>query len=209
MIIRPETAGDFDAIDSLVASAARPNEARLVELLRASDGYVPDLALVAEEDRDVVGHIMFSYVTLKSREEFRVLELAPMAVLPERQRQGIGGALIEAGLQRADAKGEPLVVLLGHPTYYPRFGFEPASRHGIEPPSALASSALPAAKIALVLLLTLTCVVTLGALLGAMLPFAFKSMGLDPAICSGPFITTFVDVSGILIYFMIASLILF
>jgi len=97
---------------------------------------VPDLALVAEENDQVVGHIVFSYATLKDDEEFRVLALAPMAVTPGLQRRGIGGALVEAGLERADDRGEPLVIVVGHPTYYPRFGFEPARRHGIEPPSA-------------------------------------------------------------------------
>jgi putative acetyltransferase len=136
MIVRPETPGDYEAIDDLLRSAfGQADESELVRLLRASDDYVPDLTLVAEEDGQIVGHIMFSYVTLKNDEEFRVLSLAPMAVTPERQRRGIGGALVEAGLERADDRREPLVIVLGHPTYYPRFGFEPARRHGIEPPS--------------------------------------------------------------------------
>ncbi len=109
--------------------------AQLVELIRASDRYVPELALVAEEDGVVVGHVMFSYVTLRGDEERDVLELAPVAVAPKRQRRGIGGALIRAGIEGAKARNEPLVVVLGHPTYYPRFGFEPAREHGIEPPS--------------------------------------------------------------------------
>jgi putative acetyltransferase len=137
MIVRPETPSDFEAIDELLTSAfGQADESQLVRLLRASDNYVPELALVAEENDQVVGHVMFSYVTLKNDEEFRVLSLAPMAVTPGRQRRGIGGALVEAGLERADDRRESLVILVGHPTYYPRFGFEPASRYGIEPPSA-------------------------------------------------------------------------
>jgi putative acetyltransferase len=137
MILRPETPSDYEAIEELLRSAfGGAEEAQLVRLVRASDNYVPDLALVAEENGQVVGHIVFSYVTLKGDEEFRALALAPMAVTPGLQKRGIGGALVEAGLERADDQGEPLVILVGHPTYYPRFGFEPASRYGIEPPSA-------------------------------------------------------------------------
>jgi putative acetyltransferase len=137
MIVRPETPSDYEAIGELLTSAfGGADESQLVRSLRASDNYVPDLALVAEENGEVVGHIVFSHVTLKNDEEFRVLALAPMAVTPGRQRSGIGGALGEAGLQRADDLGEPLVIVVGHPTYYPRFGFESARRCGIEPPSA-------------------------------------------------------------------------
>lgn len=136
MIVRPETPGDYEAIGELLTSAfGRAVESQLVLSLRASDNCVPDLALVAEENGAVVGHIVFSYVTLKDDEEFRVLALAPMAVTPALQRRGIGGALVEEGLQRADDLGESLVIVVGHPTYYPRFGFESARRHGIEPPS--------------------------------------------------------------------------
>ena len=134
--IRPEQEADYAAVATVVEAAfGRPNEARLVELLRASEDYVPDLALVAEDERAVVGHIMLSYVGLSGVQEWRVLSLAPVSVVPERQGEGIGGALIRAGLEAADARGEPLVVLLGHPAYYPRFGFERASLYGIEAPS--------------------------------------------------------------------------
>jgi putative acetyltransferase len=137
MIVRPESFSDYQAIDELLKSAfGGEEESQLVRSLRASDDYVPDLALVAEENGKVVGHTVFSYVTLKNDEEFRVLALAPMAVVPELQKRGIGGALVEAGLQRANERGEPLVIVVGHPTYYPRFGFESARRYGIEPPSA-------------------------------------------------------------------------
>jgi len=85
------------------AAFGRPNEARLVELLRASEYYVPELALVAEEDGAVVGHIMFSYVTLlRANDETRVLCLSPLAVSPE-QRRGSGSALVEAGIETGTA----------------------------------------------------------------------------------------------------------
>ncbi len=135
MTIRPERPADYDRIAVVVAAAfGRENEARLVGLLRDLPNYVPELALVAEEDGAVVGHIMISYVTLQGDEARQVLSLAPVAVAPERQGEGIGGALIREAVARADALGEPLVVLQGHPAYYPRFGFERARPLGIEPP---------------------------------------------------------------------------
>jgi putative acetyltransferase len=93
---------------------------------------VPELCLVAVEDGDVVGHVMFSRATLDSGHE--VLTLAPMAVVPERQRAGIGTALVDEALRRARETEHGLVVVLGHPAYYPRFGFEPAGALGIEAP---------------------------------------------------------------------------
>ncbi len=133
MHIRPECPKDFDAIHYVVAAAfGQPDEADLVRRLRESDCYVPELALVAEEGDEIVGHVMLTYAELGGSK--RVLSLAPLAVTPDRQRDGIGIALTKAALQRADERNEPLVVVLGHPEYYPRFGFEPARAHGIEPP---------------------------------------------------------------------------
>lgn len=133
--IRPERPDDFDAIARVTAAAfERENEARLVELVRASENYVPELSLVAEEDGEIAGHAMLSYATLEGDVTFRVLVLAPVSVLPSRQNGGIGSALIERAIELADARGEPLIQLLGHPNYYPRFGFEPARPQGIEPP---------------------------------------------------------------------------
>ncbi|OGO50839.1 MAG: hypothetical protein A2148_03835 [Chloroflexi bacterium RBG_16_68_14] len=136
MIVRPEIPADYEAVAQVVEAAfGRPNEAQLVELIRTSDNYVPELALVAEEDGRVVGHAMFSYVTLRGAEERRVLCLAPVAVAPERQRSGVGSALVRHGIRLAEGRGEPLIIVEGHPGYYPRFGFERARSHGIEPPS--------------------------------------------------------------------------
>ncbi len=135
MHIRTETADDFDAIDRVVAAAfERPNEAKLVRLMRETEFYVPDLAFVAEDDGEILGHIMLSYTDLDGSPVPRVLSLAPLAVRPDRQNDGIGDALTRFALNAADERGEPLVVVLGHPNYYPRFGFQPARQHGIEPP---------------------------------------------------------------------------
>ena len=134
--VRPERPADYEAIAIVVEAAfGRPEQvAQLVERIRASDRYVPELALVAVEEEKVVGHTMFSYATLVGDEEQEVLQLSPVAVTPARQRDGIGSALIRVGIERAKARHEPLVVVLGHPAYYPRFGFEPCARHNIQPP---------------------------------------------------------------------------
>lgn len=139
MRIRTETPADFDVIDDIVTNAfGRPDEAALVRRLRSfADRYVPELALVAEDDAGrVIGHVMLTYVDLidAGGGVSAVLELAPLAVAPDNQRSGTGAALTRTSLRLADEMGEPLVLVLGHATYYPRHGFEPAADHGIEPP---------------------------------------------------------------------------
>jgi putative acetyltransferase len=132
--VRPERPDDHAAIGAVVAAAfGSPAEAQLVEDIRASGRCLPDLSLVAESGGEVVGHVMISYVDLDDGgTRRRVASLSPLAVRPDRQRRGIGAALVQAALQRADALGEPLVVLEGNPAYYGRFGFEHSVRHGIE-----------------------------------------------------------------------------
>ena len=130
--IRAETLSDRDAIRDVTAAAfGREQEARLVDAIRESENFVPELSLVAEHDGLVVGHVLLSYVYLEAR---RVLELGPLSVAPDQQRQGIGGALAREALRLADEREEPLVLVLGHPGYYPRFGFRPAHELGITPP---------------------------------------------------------------------------
>ena len=140
MRIRAETPGDIAAIRAVeLAAFPSPEEADLVERIRASTGFVPELSLVAELDPDaegrsgpVVGHILLSRVAIAGLDE-PILALAPMAVIPERQRQGIGSALVRSALDAAEALEEPLIVVLGHPWFYPRFGFKAASRYGLFP----------------------------------------------------------------------------
>jgi putative acetyltransferase len=130
MIVRPETASDHQAVRRVHATAfTTPAEADLVDALRA--GAAPLVSLVAEEDGDVVGHVMFSPVTLPDHPERRLMGLAPLAVVPARQRSGVGGALTRAGLERCREIGVGAVVVLGHPGYYPRFGFGRADAYGI------------------------------------------------------------------------------
>jgi putative acetyltransferase len=129
--IRHEQPEDIAAVRHVHERAfGRPDEARLVDALRAA-GKVA-LSLVAEEDGRVVGHILFSPVTLTSGEHALAgVGLGPMAVLPERQRRRIGALLVQAGLTACRKAGHAYVVVLGHPEYYSRFGFVPASRYNI------------------------------------------------------------------------------
>jgi putative acetyltransferase len=129
-LIRPETPEDFAEIDDVVRAAFDgEDEVKLVHEIRSLEAYVPELALVAVNDDGIVGHVMLSYASLDGR---RVLQLAPLAVKPGRQKQGIGDALTRRALELAEARGEPLVLVLGHADYYPRFGFERAREKGIE-----------------------------------------------------------------------------
>ncbi|MFN8188120.1 MAG: N-acetyltransferase [Gaiellales bacterium] len=133
VVIRPERAGDEAAIGRVHERAfGRPAEAGFVEAIRDTEAFVPELSLVAYDEDDIVGHVLLSAVPLDSGVE--VLALAPLAVLLERQRQGIGALLVTAALERARRTGYPLVVVVGDPAYYRRFGFARASDLGIEAP---------------------------------------------------------------------------
>jgi putative acetyltransferase len=135
MLIRPETEADYAAVAEVTAAAfGQDDEARLVNAIRASPEYVPELTLVAEDEGRIVGHVMYSYSTLDGSDA-RLLQLSPLSVAPDRQGTGIGSALTRESLRLADERGEPLVLVLGHPTYYPRFGFRPASALGLLAPN--------------------------------------------------------------------------
>lgn len=133
--IRLETTWDEGAVNQLLTRAfGRRAESELLDRLRSSGDLVPQLCLVADQSSVVVGHICYSRITLESDPPAEVLALAPMAVTPAFQNKGVGTALMNESLAKADARGEALVVVVGHPEYYPRFGFVRASSMGIEPP---------------------------------------------------------------------------
>ncbi len=136
VVIRTEQPADYPAIRAVVSAAfASDTEADLVDAIRSSEHYVPELALVATDGGEVVGHTMISGATLRSPGGDRpIVMLSPLAVLPARQGEGIGAALVRAAVAAADHRGEPLVVLEGSPAYYRRFGFEPSYEHGIQLP---------------------------------------------------------------------------
>ncbi|MEU5695168.1 N-acetyltransferase [Actinosynnema sp. NPDC020468] len=132
MLIRRETTADVDVIRAVTeaAFAARPGgEAGLVDALRTDPGWIPALSLVAEVDGEVVGHVVCTRASIG-------VGLGPLSVRPDHQRAGVGSALAHAVLGAADALDEPVVVLLGNPAYYSRFGFGPAADLGITPPVA-------------------------------------------------------------------------
>ena len=135
MLIRRETPADVAVIRAVTAAAfgsRQPSaEATLVDELRAGDAWLPALSLVAVDFADVVGHVLCSRARVESAP---VLALGPLGVHPDHQGRGIGQALVHAVLGAADALDEPLVVLLGDPRYYSRFGFRLAEEYDITPP---------------------------------------------------------------------------
>ncbi len=130
MLIRAEEERDWTAVRAVNLSAFEtPEEANLVEALRQQAQ--PLVSLIAEDNGAIVGHIMFSPVSLSGHPALRIMGLAPMAVAPEHQRKGIGSALVRDGLDQCRQLGCGAVVVLGHSSYYPRFGFSPSARFGI------------------------------------------------------------------------------
>lgn len=125
--VREERPGDVAAIRDLNQRAfEQDQEGNIVDALRSNGGAL--LSLVATANRQVVGHIMYSTISVGS---LRGAALGPMAVLPELQRQGIGSKLVEAGNRQIKQGGCPFIIVVGHPEFYPRFGFRPARARGI------------------------------------------------------------------------------
>ena len=134
MLIRPETQADWAALDHVNQRAfGRADEASLVRRLR-DDGLVAT-SLVAEQAEIVLGHLMLSWLpTRVDGCSLRAVALAPLAVLPEFQRQGIGSRLVEASIDAARELDIAAIIVLGHPRYYPRFGFSAAAAQGLAAP---------------------------------------------------------------------------
>jgi predicted N-acetyltransferase YhbS len=129
-ITRAETRPDIPAVRAIeLAAFDTPLEADLVDALRADEAWIDGLSVVAARaDGTPVGHALLTRCHIG---DVPALCLGPVAVLPEHQRTGAGAAAVRAALDAATARGERYVVVLGHPTYYPRFGFTRASAHGI------------------------------------------------------------------------------
>jgi putative acetyltransferase len=137
VVIRLEHDGDHAAVAEVLRAAfvKHPDEvADFVERIRASEQFIPELALVAEDSSGVIAHVMLSWVGVEGGSRPRILNLTPMSVRPDRQRMGVGTQLIRDALARAEAAGEPAVMVEGIPGYYPRFGFESAGALGFVAP---------------------------------------------------------------------------
>lgn len=131
-----ETEDDYEQITRLHTVAFNGgNEAELVEKLRKTPLYASNLSLVAKYKNKIIGHVLFYPIKIDSgKRKCDSLALAPISVLPDFQRRGVGSRLIKKGLEEASRLGFKSVIVLGHAEYYPRFGFETASKFGISAP---------------------------------------------------------------------------
>lgn len=150
MIIRQEKINDYDTVYQVVKSAfanaehSDGNEQDLVVALRNSKAFIPQLSLVAICDKKIVGHILFTKINIGRNIE---LALAPLSVLPTYQNQGIGLKLIAEGHSIAKKLGYNYSVVLGHPQYYPKAGYKPASLYGIKAPFEVPDDSFMAIKL--------------------------------------------------------------
>ena len=136
--IRAERPGEEEVVGSVNDQAfGDPLDRQIVDAIRGSDRWIEGGSLVAvDDDGRIVGHLLLSEGDLAAPDgtDRRIWMLGPIGVVPDRQRRGVGSALMRAAIELAVARGQPVICLLGHADYYPRFGFRPARALGIEPP---------------------------------------------------------------------------
>ncbi|MEG0012919.1 MAG: N-acetyltransferase [Cellulosilyticaceae bacterium] len=139
--IRQEEVKDYQEVEQVVEKAfleaemSDYREHELVRRLRVSAEFIPELSLVALAEEKLVGHILLTKIEIRDEDQgIPSLALAPVAILPEYQGQGIGKILIELAVQKAKDLGYSSIIVLGHEKYYPKFGFVPTSKWGIKPP---------------------------------------------------------------------------
>jgi putative acetyltransferase len=142
MLIRTEQTAEYAVVEKIHESAfAGTHEANVVRAIRQSAGYRPEWSLVAEDSGTIAGHVLFSYIGLQddAGNVRRVVVLAPLAVLPQSQRRGVGSALVRHGIELLESQSEPLIILRGDLAYYGRFGFQPSVELRIHAPFPIAS----------------------------------------------------------------------
>lgn len=149
--LRQETEADFKEIFEINRIAfGQDNEAKLVDTLRNNPHvFVPGLSIVATVNSKIIGHILFSKIIIRNDNgiQHKSLALAPMAVHPDFQKKGIGGNLINKGIEAAKNLGFKSIIVLGHEHYYPKLGFEPAEKWGIKAPFEVPSDAFMAIEL--------------------------------------------------------------
>ena len=122
--IKQEVKEDYHPVYEITKLAfGQEKESILIEKIRKGPNFVPELSLVAEKNNEIVGHILFSKMKIVGESEYETLMLAPLAVIPELQKQGIGGKLIKKGIEKAIMLGFDSIIVVGHKDYYPKFGF--------------------------------------------------------------------------------------
>jgi putative acetyltransferase len=148
IIIRKEEEKDHKKIYEINKSAfGQEDESKLVEKIRSGNNFIPGLSLVADIDNGTIGHILFSRIKIVGSSVFETLALAPMAVIPEFQRQGVGSALIKKGIKIVKELGFDSIIVLGHEDYYPKFGFKRASKWDIKCPFEVPGEAFMAIEL--------------------------------------------------------------
>lgn len=141
LVIRQETPEDYLDVFKVIEQAFREEELSdstehfLVEKLRLSKTFIPELSIIAEYKNEIVGYILLTRIQIKNKNQiFESLALAPVSVKPEFQNKGIGGLLINEAHKKAKELGFETIILLGHENYYPKFGYKLTSKYGIELP---------------------------------------------------------------------------
>lgn len=133
--IRTEKENDHKPIyDVNKLAFQQEDESKLIEKIRKGENFIPELSIVAEIDNRIVGHILFSKIKIIGNSDYESLALAPMAVIPEFQRRGIGSELIKKGMDKAKKLGFDSIIVLGHKEYYSKFGFQRASKWDVKCP---------------------------------------------------------------------------
>ncbi len=146
--IRKEEEKDYKKVYEVnLLAFQQENESKLIEKIRKGENFVPELSLVAEIGDEIVGHILFSRIKIVGDSILESLALAPMAVIPEFQKQGIGTKLIKKGIEKAKELGFDSIIVLGHKEYYPKFGFTRALKWSIKCPFEVPDEAFMAIEL--------------------------------------------------------------